>query len=136
MSLLPSAVGFLRSDVSGLSQPQDELRIRRAARRTGYDLRRTIVFSDYTENRAHRLRVAIRRLGVDAVFVPSTAHFDDHVIPAEVLDVATVITVSPGCTHTRQKNPGREGGPLGFHHTESGVMPIGDDGWPDLEAGQ
>ncbi|MGW4123640.1 hypothetical protein [Nocardia sp. NPDC004711] len=101
MGLLPSAVGFLRSDVSGLSQPQDELKIRRAAKRTGYDLSRTIVFSERTKDRAHRLRVAITRLGVDAVIVPSAAHFDDHEIPAEVLAVATVITVSPGNTRHR-----------------------------------
>ncbi|MTE16092.1 hypothetical protein [Nocardia aurantiaca] len=102
MGLLPSAVGFLRSDVSGLQQPQDELRIRRAAKRTGYDLRKTIVFSERTHDRTRRLRVAIDRLGVDAVIVPSTEHFDGRAIPDELLDVATVITVSPGITVARQ----------------------------------
>ncbi|MEC3953624.1 hypothetical protein VMT65_11325 [Nocardia sp. CDC153] len=66
MGLLPSAIGYLRQDVS--------------------------------ENPA---QVAIDRLGVDAVIVPSTEHFDDHVIPAELLAVATVITVSPGSTTAR-----------------------------------
>ncbi|APB01055.1 hypothetical protein NS506_07028 [Nocardia seriolae] len=105
MGLLPSAVGFLRSDVSGLNQPRDELQIMRAAKRTGYDLRKTLVFSDRTEDRAHRLRVAIDRLGVDAVIVPSTAHFDGHDIPADLLAVATVITVSPGSTTARTRQP-------------------------------
>ncbi|MBF6060470.1 hypothetical protein IU500_06715 [Nocardia terpenica] len=101
MGLLPSAVGFLRSDVSGLNQPRDELRILAAAKRTGYDLRKTIVFSEHTEDRVHRLRVAIARLDVDTVIVPSTEHFDDHTIPEELLEVATVITVSPGNTWAR-----------------------------------
>ncbi|GAB4588211.1 hypothetical protein [Nocardia sp. IFM 10818] len=101
MGLLPSAVGFLRSDVSGLNQPRDELRILAAARRTGYDLRKTIVFSEHTEDRMRRLRVAIARLGVNAVIVPSTEHFDDRTIPEELLEVAAVITVSPGSAWCR-----------------------------------
>ncbi|MFE3256664.1 hypothetical protein ACFXPS_28360 [Nocardia sp. NPDC059091] len=105
MGLLPSAIGFLRSDISGLNQPHDELQIRRAANLTGYDLRKTIVFSEQTENRAHRLRVAIDRLGVDAVIVPSTSHFDGHDIPTDLLAVATVITVSPGSTTARTPRP-------------------------------
>ncbi|MFD7847555.1 hypothetical protein ACFV4K_32070 [Nocardia sp. NPDC059764] len=95
---MPSAVGFLRSDVSGMNQPRDELRILAAARRTGYDLRKTIVFSSRTDEPMRRLRVAIDRLGVDAVIVPSTEHFDNRVIPGELLEVAAVITVSPGNT--------------------------------------
>ncbi|WP_162958593.1 hypothetical protein [Nocardia yunnanensis] len=101
MGLLPSAVGFLRSDVSGLNQPRDELRILAAAKRTGYDLRKTIVFNEHTQDRVHRLKVAISRLGVNAVIVPSTEHFDDHTIPGELLEVAAVITVSPGNTWGR-----------------------------------
>lgn len=105
MGLLPSAIGFLRSDISGLNQPHDELQIRRAADLTGYDLRKMIVFNEQTEDRARRLRVAIDRLNVDAVIVPSTAHFDSHDIPAELLAVATVITVSPGSTTARTPLP-------------------------------
>lgn len=105
MGLLPSAIGFLRSDISGPNQSHDELRIRSTAKLTGYDLRKTIVFSQQTEDRAHRLRVAIDRLGVDAVIVPSTAHFDGHDIPADLLEVTTVITVSPGGTTARTPRP-------------------------------
>ncbi|MFE3102266.1 hypothetical protein [Nocardia tengchongensis] len=101
MGLLPSAVGFLRSDVSGPNQIRDELRIRAAAKRTGYDLRKTIMFSERTEDRLHRLLVAIDRLGVSAVIVPSTEHFDNETLPDELLEVATVITASPRSTTTR-----------------------------------
>ncbi|MEU1210850.1 hypothetical protein [Nocardia sp. NPDC005825] len=100
---LPSAIGFLRSDISGLNQVQDELRIRSAAKRTGYDLRKTIVFTERTENRLRRLCVAIDRLGVQAVIVPSAAHFDEGAIPAEVLAVAAVLTVAPGSTTPRTR---------------------------------
>lgn len=31
------------------------------------------------------------------------------------------------------KNPGREGGPLGWLHTERGIVPIGDDGFPLID---
>ncbi|MFE3100383.1 hypothetical protein [Nocardia tengchongensis] len=51
----------------------------------------------------HRLRVAIDRLGVDAVIVPSIEHFDDHLVPARLLEVAVVITASPGNTWARAR---------------------------------
>ncbi|AYF79362.1 hypothetical protein D7D52_24885 [Nocardia yunnanensis] len=105
MGLLPSAVGFLRSDISGLNQPHDELQIRLAASRAGYDLRKTVAFSERTDDQIHRLRVVVDRLGVDAVIVPSAAHFNGHAIPAELLEVATVITVSPGSTTVRASLP-------------------------------
>ncbi|MEU6586412.1 hypothetical protein [Nocardia sp. NPDC046763] len=31
------------------------------------------------------------------------------------------------------RDPGREGGPLGFLHTESGIVPIGDDCLPIID---
>lgn len=31
------------------------------------------------------------------------------------------------------KNPGREGGPLGWLHTERGIVPIGEDGFPLID---
>ncbi|QVI20061.1 hypothetical protein KHQ06_27915 [Nocardia tengchongensis] len=104
MNPMPSAVGFLRSDVSGLSHVRDELRIRDAAKRTGYDLRKIVVFNDRTEDRQHRLRVVVDRLRVDAVIVPSIKHFDDHAIPVELLTMAAVITVSPGSTTPRTRS--------------------------------
>ncbi|MFE3027626.1 hypothetical protein [Nocardia tengchongensis] len=51
----------------------------------------------------HRLRVAIDRLGVDAVIVPSIEHFDDRLVPAQLLEVAVVITASPGNTWARTR---------------------------------
>ncbi|MFE2995021.1 hypothetical protein ACFXG4_08420 [Nocardia sp. NPDC059246] len=31
------------------------------------------------------------------------------------------------------RNPGREGGPMGFRHSEFGMTPIGDDGFPIID---
>lgn len=92
MALLPSALGFLRSDVSGLRQSQDEDRIRRVAKRTGYELQKTIAFSDRTDEPIRRLRVVVDRLHIDAVIVPGTEHFDNRQVPAALLEVAAVIT--------------------------------------------
>ncbi|MCU1639905.1 MAG: hypothetical protein JWN03_180 [Nocardia sp.] len=102
---LPSAIGYLRSDVSGARQVWDENQIRSLAKKFGYDLRKTIVFNATTDRPAHRLRVVVSRLGVDAVFVPSLAHFDGNEVPVEVVAVAAVITVSPQNTHTRRAAP-------------------------------
>ncbi|MFE3196283.1 hypothetical protein ACFXHA_45310 [Nocardia sp. NPDC059240] len=93
-------MGYLRSDVSGLNQVRDEERIQSAAKRTGYDLRKTVVFGERTNDRLHRLRVVVDRLGVAAVIVPSTSHFDDRAVPSELLEVAAVITAA-GATYAR-----------------------------------
>ncbi|WP_327146394.1 hypothetical protein [Nocardia sp. NBC_01327] len=99
---MPSAIGYLRSDVSGARQVWDENQIRSLAKKFGYDLRKMIVFSATTDRPAHRLRVVVSRLGVDAVFVPSLEHFEGSEIPAEVAAVAAVVTVSPQITHARR----------------------------------
>ncbi|WP_405135215.1 hypothetical protein [Nocardia sp. NBC_01388] len=92
---LPSAVGYLRSDVSGVHQKWDEIQIRSTAARLGYDLRKTVVFSATTERPLHRLRVVVDRLGVDAIVTPSVAHFNACEVPADLISVADVVTVSP-----------------------------------------
>ncbi|MFE3229358.1 hypothetical protein [Nocardia sp. NPDC059228] len=101
MGLLPSAVGFLRSDVSATKQQQDERAIERCARLSGYDLRKIVVFSERTLEQVHRLRVVVDRTRVDAVIVPSVEHFDARSVPAELLEVAAVLTVSPRDAYAR-----------------------------------
>ncbi|WP_327139745.1 hypothetical protein [Nocardia sp. NBC_01327] len=98
----PSAVGYLRSDISGSRQAWDENQIRHRAKQLGYDLRKTVVFNSQTEQRMHRLRVVVARTGVDAVFVPSLEHLDEDQVPATVIEVAAVITVSPENTYHRR----------------------------------
>ncbi|GAB4589801.1 hypothetical protein [Nocardia sp. IFM 10818] len=97
----PSATGYLRSDVSGARQQWDENEIRGSAAKLGFDLRKTIVFGPHTDRPIHRLRVSVDRLGVDAVFVPSAAHFAGGEIPPELVAVAAVVTLSPETVHAR-----------------------------------
>ncbi|WP_328411738.1 hypothetical protein [Nocardia sp. NBC_00403] len=41
----PTAIGYLRSDISGTAQNWDEIRMRSLAKRYGYDLAKNIVFT-------------------------------------------------------------------------------------------
>ncbi|WP_405494854.1 hypothetical protein [Nocardia sp. NBC_00511] len=104
LGLLPSAVGFLRSDISGTRREHDERQIERTARLKGYDLRKTVVFSENTIRKNYRLRIALSRAGVDTVIVPSLEHFDGQV-PAEVVAVADIVTISPENTYARTGDP-------------------------------
>ncbi|WP_147288859.1 hypothetical protein [Nocardia mexicana] len=51
-----------------------------------------------------RSQVVASRLAVDAVFVPGTEHFEGGEIPADLVAVADVITVSPEHTYARWSN--------------------------------
>lgn len=101
MTTEPNAIGWLRSDVSGERQQWDEARIRGLALRLGYDLRKTVVFGPRTDRPVHRLRMLVSRLALEAVIVPSIEHFDGGAVPAELVAVADIITVSPENTYAR-----------------------------------
>ncbi|WP_406266037.1 hypothetical protein OH799_19470 [Nocardia sp. NBC_00881] len=115
MTSKPGAIGYVRCDISGVRQKWDEMQIRSTAKRLGYDLRKTIVFNERTADPIYRLRVVVTRLGVDAVIAPSGHHFDPAwaAVPAELVAVADVITVSPEQTYARWA---------------TGYMPAGLDG--------
>lgn len=91
---MPTAIAYLRSDVSGVRQSWDEIRNRGCAKRRGDTLSKTIVFSRRVEDPIGRLIEAVRRAGAQSVVVPSLAHFDGTV-PAALLAEADVITVDP-----------------------------------------
>lgn len=97
----PRAIGWLRSDISGVKREWDEARIRGLAHRLGYDLRRTVAFGPWTDRPVHRLRVLISRLELDAVIVPSVEHFDNGCVPSELVALADIITVWPEHTYAR-----------------------------------
>ncbi|MFJ4652525.1 hypothetical protein ACIP5Y_14775 [Nocardia sp. NPDC088792] len=101
MTTEPNAIGWLRSDVSGERQQWDEARIRGLAHRLGYDLRKTVVFGPRTDRPLHRLRMLVSSLALEAVIVPSIEHFDGGEVPAELVAVADIITVSPENTYAR-----------------------------------
>lgn len=96
----PSAIGFLRHDVSGAQRQWDEAQIQQLARRLGYDLCKTLVFGPETDRPILRVRTAVSRMEADAVITPSLAHFDGEV-PDDVVQVADIITVHPENTYAR-----------------------------------
>ncbi len=100
MLTIPAAIGYVRSDISGLRQQWDEIQIRSVARRLGYTLAKTIVSGPYTENPVQRLIDTVQTREAEAVIVPSADHFDGEV-PTELVAVADVITVSPEQTYAR-----------------------------------
>ncbi|MFI9509128.1 hypothetical protein [Nocardia sp. NPDC052566] len=100
MSTRPAAIGYLRRDVSGVSQVWDETQIGSVARRLGYELAKTIVFDARTPDAVAQLITAVERADADAVIVPGAAHFGG-VIPDQLVRVCDVVTVSPEATYAR-----------------------------------
>ncbi|WP_327146431.1 hypothetical protein [Nocardia sp. NBC_01327] len=97
---IPTAIGYLRSDVSGVRQPWDELQSRSLAKRLGYALAKTVVFSDRVEDPVQRLIDVVRRMDAEAVVVPNLEHFGGTV-PGELVRMVDVITVAPHDTYAR-----------------------------------
>jgi len=97
----PRAIGYLRRDVSGIQQTWDETQIRSLAARFGYNLTKTVVFSEHTDRPVLRLCTVVARLAVDAVFTPNAAHFDGAAIPKALTKVADVVTVNDEATYAR-----------------------------------
>ncbi|MBO0855754.1 MAG: hypothetical protein J2P18_18540 [Nocardia sp.] len=94
------AIGYLRKDVSGEQQRWDETQIRRLAKRLGYNLCKTIVFTDRTPNPVGQLINTATGTGAEALFVPSAEHFDG-VVPADLVKVTDVIIVASQSTYAR-----------------------------------
>src|SRR4051812_25439393 len=94
MRLIPTAIGYLRSDVSGVRQHWDEIQMRSLAGRLGYNLAKTVAFSARPDEPMARLIAMARRADADAVIVPGLTHFDGA-IPAALSEVAAVIAVAP-----------------------------------------
>ncbi|MFE3195415.1 hypothetical protein ACFXHA_40880 [Nocardia sp. NPDC059240] len=102
MKYRPTAVGYLRSDVSGVQQAWDETQIRSLAGRLGYDFARMVVIDGRTATRLLAgVKATIARLDAEAVFVPCLAHFEGENVPADLVQAVDVITVSPENTHAR-----------------------------------
>jgi hypothetical protein len=94
----PTAIGYLRTDVSGSSQTWDEIQIRSLAKRYGYDLAKTVTFSAQTEHPLSRLLTVVQRMDVDAVITPNLEHLGGAVPPA-LIRVCEINTISPEATY-------------------------------------
>ncbi|MFG2446466.1 hypothetical protein ACGFQG_26685 [Nocardia fluminea] len=96
----PIAIGYLRSDISGTAQSWDEIRIRSLAKRYGYDLAKTIVFTPRTPDPITRLITAAHRTAAETVFTPHLAHLGTEV-PNVLIRTCDVITVDDETTYAR-----------------------------------
>ncbi|MEU0542607.1 hypothetical protein ABZ319_22300 [Nocardia sp. NPDC005978] len=99
----PTALGYLRVDVSGIGQLWDEACIRRLATRLGYDFAALVIY-DPNSGRPplSRVKAQATRLAAEAVIVPGPAHFPGARIPLALLDRLDVITCTPEETHSRR----------------------------------
>ncbi|WP_028476961.1 recombinase family protein [Nocardia sp. CNY236] len=100
MTAKPTALGYLRRDVSGVTQAWHETQIRSLASRMGYELAKTVVFGANTSEPLARLVDAVRKIDADAVIVPDLHHIGPDV-PTELVGVCEVITVHPHLTYPR-----------------------------------
>ena len=104
MRARPTAIGYLRRDVSGISQEWDEIQVRSIAKRLGYDLAKTVVFGCETDHPGRRLLNVVRTIDADVVIVPSAEHFGGA-IPDLLVQACDVVTVSPENTYARWPLP-------------------------------
>ncbi|MEC3919746.1 hypothetical protein [Nocardia sp. CDC160] len=106
MRYKPTALEYLRTDVSGIGQQWDESEIRRLAQRYGYDFADMVTY-DPNSGRPPlaRLKAQATRLDAEAVFVPSLEHFEDGESPASLVQKLDIVTVHPEETYARRPMP-------------------------------
>ncbi|GAB4584458.1 hypothetical protein [Nocardia sp. IFM 10818] len=99
-------LGYLRTDVSGISQLWDESQLRKRAAQLGYDFAAMIVYDPkFGRPPLARLRAQATRLNAEAVIVPSPGHFEGGEVPGSLVQQLDVITVSPEETYARRETP-------------------------------
>jgi hypothetical protein len=101
------AIGYLRSDISGSAQNWDEIRIRSLAKRYGYDLAKTVVFTAGIQNPISQLIDAARRAQAEAVITPRRDHLG-LAVPEHLVRRCDVITVDDQTTFARSYVVGDE----------------------------
>ncbi|WP_405137016.1 hypothetical protein [Nocardia sp. NBC_01388] len=100
----PTCIGYLRTDVFGVSQLWDQTQIRRLATRLGYDFADMVIYDPkFGRPPLARLRAQATRLDAEAVIVPSPEHFEGGEIPRALVQQLDVITVDPEETFARRE---------------------------------
>ncbi|WP_280358189.1 hypothetical protein [Nocardia otitidiscaviarum] len=106
MRYRPTAIGYLRTDVSGAARFQDEALIRKLATRLGYDFADMIVYDPkFGRPPLARLKAQAGRVGARAVIAPGLEHFEGGQVPASLTERLDVITVWPEATYERRPVP-------------------------------
>ncbi len=102
----PTAIGYLRTDVSGTARLRDQREIRRLAVRLGYDFADMIVYDPkFGRPPLARLKAQATRLDAEAVIVPGPEHFDGGRAPESLVERLDVVTVRPEETYARRAAP-------------------------------
>ena len=104
MRSTPTAIGYLRLDLSGDAMDWDIAQIRKLAMRYGYDLAEIVRLDGAGIHIVAALREVIRETDAEAVIMPNLAHLDDR--PEELVRACDVITVRPTNTYARRAYPG------------------------------
>ncbi|MFI6363145.1 hypothetical protein ACIBG0_10385 [Nocardia sp. NPDC050630] len=99
----PTAIGFLRPDVSGDAMDFEIAQIRKLATRYGYDLAEIVQRAGAGRDILAALHEVIRKTDAEAVIMPNLAHLDDR--PEELVRACDVITVNPANTYARRAFP-------------------------------
>jgi len=94
MKLFRTAIGYLRSDVSGTRQTWDEIQIRSLAGRLGYTLAKTVTCNGRMDDPMARLITTVHKTDADVVITPDVNHLGGT-IPRALDRAAAVITVVP-----------------------------------------
>ncbi|SUA76857.1 Uncharacterised protein [Nocardia otitidiscaviarum] len=101
-----TAIGYLRTDISGVAQFWDESQIRKLAARLGYDFADMIVYDPkFGRPPLARLKAQATRLDAEAVIVPGPEHFEGGQVPGSLVRQVDVITVTPEETYARRAMP-------------------------------
>lgn len=95
----PTAIAYLRSDIS-TAQNWDEIQMHSLAKRYGYDLAKTIVFTSRTRDPITQLITVVRRTGSEAVFTLHLGHLGAEV-PIVLVGTCDVITMDDETTYAR-----------------------------------
>ncbi|MEV6558678.1 hypothetical protein AB0M22_23405 [Nocardia sp. NPDC051756] len=103
MTVDPTALGYVRRDISGPQQAWDETQIRSLAKRLGYDLVKTIIFDADSEYRLDQLETAVKINNAEAVITPTLDHLDGAADP--LVKFCDVITLRPENTYARWAFP-------------------------------
>ncbi|GAB2549187.1 hypothetical protein [Nocardia heshunensis] len=106
MRYKPTALGYLRTDVSGVAQLWDESQVRKLASRLGYDFTDMVIYDPkFGRPPLARLRAQATRLDAEAVIVPGPEHFEGGEIPGTLVQQLDVITVTPEEFYIRRTMP-------------------------------
>ncbi|WP_330179964.1 hypothetical protein OHB26_26535 [Nocardia sp. NBC_01503] len=107
MKFRPTAIGYVRSDISGARQAWDETKVRSTAALRGFDFAKMIVIDGRTgKPLLAGLKATIARINAEAVFVPSTTHFEGGTVPGDLRQAVDVFTVSPENVYSRTGSDG------------------------------